>query len=157
MGLSERQKNCRLSCFEKDHATVELPAPSEPTLGVIDLTMLLRMVCTNTAKGTIFGELLDQLLGTVLGLERWYITVVGDNYTNEESIKSLSQHQAWFLVTTVKYWNFGQIMKKLILRCSFTLHTGDTNWESIRYFFGVWIQMLQPCVKVYGCIHALVC
>ena len=86
MGRSERHKNCLLlPCLEKDRATVEPSASREPTLGVIDLMMLLRMGCTDTAKCTTFGQLSDQLLGTFLGLKCEYIAVVGDNFTNEES------------------------------------------------------------------------
>ena len=35
-----------------------------------------------------FGELADKLLTTIFGLQYRYTFVVGDNYTNVESIKS---------------------------------------------------------------------
>ena len=65
-----------------------MPVSNEPTLAVIDLMMLLRMVCTDTSECQTFGALSDDLLNIILGLGCKYTAVVGDNYTNKESIKS---------------------------------------------------------------------
>jgi hypothetical protein len=86
--VRKTQKSVTLSWLEKDLATAKLPASDEPTLAVIDLMMLLRMVCTDTAECRTFGELSDQLLHSILGLHCQYTAVVGDNYNNEESIKA---------------------------------------------------------------------
>ena len=77
-----------LSWMEKDLATRRLPPSDQPTLLIIDLMMLVRMVCTDTAQCSSFGDLADQLLSTILGMKYQYTAVVGDNYNNQESIKS---------------------------------------------------------------------
>ena len=50
--------------------------------------MLLRMACTDSLECQTFGALSDDILNILLGLRCNYTAVVGDNYTNEESIKS---------------------------------------------------------------------
>ena len=46
------------------------------------------MVCIDTSECQTFGALSDDLLNIILRLGYKYTAVVGDNYTNEESIKS---------------------------------------------------------------------
>ena len=86
--LRKTQKSTILKWIEKDLSVPDLLVSNEPTLAVIDLMMLLRMVCTNTSECQTFGALSDDLLNIILGLGCKYVAVVGDNYTNEESIKS---------------------------------------------------------------------
>ena len=50
--------------------------------------MILSMVCTDTSQCSTFGELSDVLFTQILNLGCKYIAVVGDNYTNTDSIKS---------------------------------------------------------------------
>ena len=47
--------------MENDLATRRLLPFDQPTLLIIDLMMLLRMVCTDTAQCSSFGDLADQL------------------------------------------------------------------------------------------------
>ena len=89
--LRKNRKSDTYSWLEGDLATADLPPPAhadEPTLAVIDLMMLLRMVCTDTADCKTFGELSQSLFNTVLGLHSKYTAIVGDNYSNTESIKA---------------------------------------------------------------------
>ncbi|EMP34454.1 Ral guanine nucleotide dissociation stimulator-like 1 [Chelonia mydas] len=50
--------------------------------------MLLLLMCNDIGKYKTFGELSDQLLHTIVRLQCQYTAIVGDNYANEESIKS---------------------------------------------------------------------
>ena len=86
--MRKTKKSDTLAWLERDLAIRQLPPSSEPTLGVVDLMMLLRMVCTDTMEFKTFGELADKLITTIFGLQYRYTFVVGDNYTNVESIKS---------------------------------------------------------------------
>ena len=86
--LRKTQRRTILKWIEKDLSVPDLPVSNEPTLAVIDLMMLLRMVCTDTLEYQTFGALSDDLLNIILGLGCKYAAVIGDNYTNEESIKS---------------------------------------------------------------------
>ena len=82
------QKHTILKWIEKDLSVPDLPVSNEPTLAVIDLMMLLRMVCTDTSECQTFGALSDGLLNIISGLGCKYTAVIGDNHTDEESIKS---------------------------------------------------------------------
>jgi len=65
---------------EKDSALLQLPPSNEPTLAVVDLMILLRMVCTETSACETFGELSDLLHQVILGLHCKYTAIVGDSY-----------------------------------------------------------------------------
>ncbi|KAH1165133.1 hypothetical protein KIL84_022692 [Mauremys mutica] len=86
--LGKTQKSNTLSWLEKNLSVVEIPASNESAFTIIDLMMLLQMVCTDSAKCKIFGELSDQLLNIILGCKCQYTGGVGDSYANKESIKS---------------------------------------------------------------------
>ena len=86
--LRKTQKSTILKWIEKDLSVPDLPVLNEPTLAVIDLMMLLRLVCIDTSECQTFGALSDDLLNIILRLGCKYTAVIGDNYTNEESIKS---------------------------------------------------------------------
>ena len=85
--LRKTQKITILKWIEKDLSVPDLSVSNEPTLAVIDLMMLLRMVCTDTSECQTFGALSDDLLNIIFRLGCKYTAVVGDNCTNEESIK----------------------------------------------------------------------
>jgi len=74
--------------LEKDSALLQLPPSNEPTVAVVDLMILLRMVCTETSACETFGELSDLLHQFILGLHCKYTAIVGDSYKNLDSIKS---------------------------------------------------------------------
>ena len=52
--LRKTQKSAILKWIEKDLSVPDLPVSNEPTLAVIDLMMLLRMVCTDTSECQTF-------------------------------------------------------------------------------------------------------
>ena len=76
--LRKTQKSTILKWIEKDLSVPDFPASNEPTLAVIDLMMILRMVSTNTSECQTFGALSDDLLNIILGLGCKYTAVVGD-------------------------------------------------------------------------------
>ena len=86
--LRKTQRSTILKWIEKELSVPDLPVSNEPTLAAIDLMMRFRMVCTDTLECQTSGALSDDLLNIILGLGFKYTAVVGDNYKNEESIKS---------------------------------------------------------------------
>ena len=74
--MRKTKKSDTLAWLERDLAIRQLPPSSEPTLGVVDLMMLLRMVCTDTMEFKTFGELSDKLITTIFGLQYRYTFVV---------------------------------------------------------------------------------
>ena len=65
--LRKTQKSTILKWIEKDLSVPDLPGSNEPTLAVIDLMMLLRIVCPDTSECQTFGALSDDLLNIILG------------------------------------------------------------------------------------------
>lgn len=100
--LRQTQKSNTLSWLEKNLSVIELPASDEPTLVIIDLMMLLQMACTDIAKWKTFGELYDQLLNIILGLQCQYSAFVGDNYANDKSIKT-AREPSWRMSKRKKF------------------------------------------------------
>ena len=86
--MKKTQKSKSFTWLENGHATVDLPISTALTLGVVDLMILLWMVCTDSASCKTFRELSDQVLNVILGMRCKYVAVVGNNYCNQESIKS---------------------------------------------------------------------
>ena len=87
--MRKTTKSDTISVIEKGIACLtELPPLDGDTLTVIDFMMIIRMICTEKLSCKTFGELSETILGTVLSPQSKYIVVVGDNYTNETSIKS---------------------------------------------------------------------
>ena len=86
--MTKNKKSELMPRLEKDSALLQLFPSNEPTLAVVDLMMLLRMVCTETSACETFGELSDLLLQVILGLRCKDTAVVGDSYKNLDSIKS---------------------------------------------------------------------
>ena len=86
--MRKTNKSAILSCMEGDQTLKQLPTDENPSLLVIDLMMLLRMICTEKTDSRTFGDLSNKVLSSILGKKYAYIAVVGDNYQNIQSIKA---------------------------------------------------------------------
>ena len=87
--MSKSTKADSITVLEKDvRCLTELPRIECETMTVIDFMMLIRMICTDKLQCTTFGDLSTTLLFTILSPKTKYIAVVGDNYTNDISIKA---------------------------------------------------------------------
>ena len=85
--LRKTQKSTLLSWLEKDTSMQDLPTSEQPTLAVVDMMVVLRMVCTDTSRISTFGDLSDYLLALILKMKCKYTDIVGDHYMSI-SIKS---------------------------------------------------------------------
>ena len=85
--MPKTMKSVTMSWIEGQHAFKQLPDDEHPTLLVIDLMMLLRMICTDKSDCKIFGDISTHVLSVILGMNYKYTALVGDNYTSSESIK----------------------------------------------------------------------
>ena len=77
--------------YKTEGLSVEKLDNIDGLLAVIkDFMVLLRMVCTNTAKCKVFGEISDALLDMIFRMYRAAsrIDAVRDQYDVEDSIKS---------------------------------------------------------------------
>lgn len=86
--MHKRTKSSALSWAEKCPSLQALPETQAPSFYVVDFMMLLRMVCTDTSKCQILGNLSETLLSTILPNSAPCIAVEGDVYSNSNSIKS---------------------------------------------------------------------
>ena len=86
--MRKTTKSVTMSWIEGQHAVKQLSHDEHPTLLVIDLMMLLRMICTDKSDCKTFGDISANVLSVILGMNYRYTALVGDNYQSTESIKS---------------------------------------------------------------------
>jgi len=86
--MRKTTKSATLTWIEGKTAVKQLDQEENPELLVIDLMMLLRMICTEQSDCKTFGNVSGKVAAVVRGLSFDYTALVGDNYQNEESIKS---------------------------------------------------------------------
>ena len=84
--MRKATKSMTMSWIEGQHAVKQLPENEHPTLLVIDLMMLLRMICTDKSDCKTFGDISSNVLSAISGMNYKYTALVGDNYQSSESI-----------------------------------------------------------------------
>ena len=86
--MRKTTKSMTMSWIEGQHAVKQLPENEHPTLLVIDLMMLLRIICTDKSDCKTFGDISSNVLSAISGMNYKYTALVGHNYQSSESIKS---------------------------------------------------------------------
>lgn len=74
--MRKAQQSIALNWLENDCSFVMLPESEEHTLAPVDLTMGLRMACTDTMQSNTFGELSEILFEIIMSLRCQYIVVL---------------------------------------------------------------------------------
>ena len=70
--MRKTTKSVTLSSIEGQHAVKQLSHDEHPTLLVIDLMMLLRMICTDKSDCKTFGDISANVLSVIFGMNYRY-------------------------------------------------------------------------------------